>query len=116
MNLACLFETMMSRSKTPPKGQYFVTCNSRRDQQPFNIWFSPEQVTSGANLAVPKVYSEAQAREACERAIHANVTHPSTLDLSRLTGYATTEHNNGSPGIPVKTEHRLKVSLIFPML
>jgi hypothetical protein len=23
---------------------------------------------------------------------------------------------NGSPGIPVKTEHRLKVSLIFSML
>jgi hypothetical protein len=78
------------------KGQYFVTCHSRRGQQPFNIWFSPEQVTSGANLAAPTVYPEAQAREACKHAIHADITHPSTLDLSRLAGYATTEHNNGN--------------------
>jgi len=33
-----------------------------------------------------------------------------------LTGLLVVEKKTGSPGTPVKTEHRLKVGLIFPMV
>ena len=78
------------------QGAYYVTCNARGGGVPFNVWFTPDEVDSGNALAVPDAYPEAQSRQACERAITARVSHPSTLDVHRVLGYATKVHNNGN--------------------
>lgn len=78
------------------EGAYFVSCNAKNGGTPFNVWFTPEQVETGDTLAVPEAYPEQQAWQACERAIRARVSHPSTLDIHHILGYATTVHNNGN--------------------
>lgn len=82
---------------TTRQGAFYVMCEPRNGGGTvFNVWFTPEQAMGGAPLAVATAYPEAPAREACERAIRAQVNNPSTLDLHRVTGYATTVHNNGN--------------------
>ncbi len=78
------------------KGAYYVTCNAKNGGQPFNVWFTPTEVNAGGTLAVPKAYPEAPSRQACGRAIEARVSHPSTLDVHHILGYATQVHNNGN--------------------
>lgn len=78
------------------KGAYYVTCDAENGGPPFNVWFTPDEVETGGPLAVPEAYPEAQSRQACERAIKARVSHPSTLDIHRVLGYATEVHNNGN--------------------
>ena len=78
------------------RGAYYVTCNATNGGPPFNVWFTPDEVNAGRTLAVPEAYPEAGSRRACERAITGRVSHPSTLDVHRFIGYATTVHNNGN--------------------
>lgn len=78
------------------QGAYYVTCNARNGGPPFNVWFTPAEVNAGATLAVPEAYPEVGSRRACERAITERVSHPSTLDVHHVIGYATTVHNNGN--------------------
>ena len=78
------------------KGAYYVTCISKSDSLPFNVWFTPGDVETGSKLGVPKAYPEEPSRRACEKAIKARVTHPSTLDIHQFMGYATQIHNNGN--------------------
>jgi len=78
------------------KGAYYVTCNAKNGGPPFNVWFTPDQVETGNALAVPEAYPESQSRQACERAIRRQVSHPSTLDIHHFVGYATKVHNNGN--------------------
>ena len=77
-------------------GAYYVTCNARNSGPPFNVWFTPDEVNSGSSLTVPNANPEAQSRQACEQAIQASVTYPSTLDIHHFLGYATEVHNNGN--------------------
>lgn len=78
------------------KGAYYVTCNAKNGGPPFNVWFTPGEVETGSTLAVPTAYPETQSRKACERAIKARASHPSTLDIHHVLGYATEVHNNGN--------------------
>ncbi|OJX68446.1 MAG: hypothetical protein BGO92_18630 [Magnetospirillum sp. 64-120] len=91
----CAAVTTGVRSSSKP-GTYFVTCTPKGGGGPFNVWFTPAQANGTAPLAVPTAYPEIASREACEREIRARVTNPSTLDLHRVIGYATTVHNNGN--------------------
>ncbi len=81
------------------KGAYYVTCNARNGGPPFNVWFTPDEVEAGNALAVPDAYPEVQSRRACELAIRARVSHPSTLDIHHVLGYATEVHNNGNRSV-----------------
>lgn len=78
------------------KGAYYVTCIAKNNGPPFNVWFTPSDVETGSTLGVPKAYPEESSRRACEKAIEARVTHPSTLDIHHIMGYATQVHNNGN--------------------
>ncbi|MEQ3626183.1 MAG: hypothetical protein ABNH38_18345 [Tateyamaria sp.] len=78
------------------KSAYYVTCNAKNGGPPFNVWFTPNEVEAGGTLAVPEAYSETQSRQACERAIKAQVSHPSTLDVHHVLGYASEVHHNGN--------------------
>ena len=78
------------------QGAYYVTCNAKNGGPPFNVWFTPDEVSAGRTLAVPEAYPETGSRRACERAITERVSHPSTLDVHHFIGYATTVHNNGN--------------------
>ncbi len=78
------------------KGAYYVTCNAKNGGLPFNVWFTPGEVETGGTLAVPRAYPETRSWAACQRAIKARVSHPSTLDIHNLLGYATEIHNNGN--------------------
>lgn len=78
------------------KGAYYVTCNAKNGGPPFNVWFTPDEVKSGNTLTVPEAYPETQSRQACERAIKDRVSHPSTLDIHHVLGYASEVHNNGN--------------------
>ncbi len=78
------------------KGAYYVTCNAKNGGSPFNVWFTPDEVKSGNILAVPKAYPETQSRQACEQIINEHISHPSTLDIHHVFGYATKVHNNGN--------------------
>ena len=114
-NCAEIFTGYRSSSR---KGAYYVTCNAKNGGPPFNVWFTPDEVKSNRNLTVPPPYPAAQSRKACEQAIQASVTHPSTLDLHQLTGYATEVHNNGNRtviqefsariGLGVELQHQAK--------
>ncbi len=100
------------------KGAYYVTCNAKNGGPPFNIWFTPDEVKSNRNLTVPDPYPEAQSRKACEQAIQASVTYPSTLDIHHFIGYATEVHNNGNRtvfqefsaknGLGIELQHQAK--------
>lgn len=92
-NCASIFTGYTSGSRP---GAYYVSCNARNGGQAFNVWFTPEDVKSGITLAVPESYPETQSRQACERAIKDRVSHPSTLDIHHVLGYATEVHNNGN--------------------
>jgi hypothetical protein len=78
------------------KGAYYVTCNARDGGEAFNVWFTPSELQSGDNLARPKPYPEGRSRKLCEEAIEARVSHPSTLDVHQVVGYATKVHNNSN--------------------
>jgi hypothetical protein len=91
----CAQISVGGRSTTKP-GAYYVTCEPRNRGTVYNVWFTPAQVADSTRLAAPTAYPESFAREACEREIRARVTNPSTLDLHRFTGYATSVHNNGN--------------------
>ncbi len=78
------------------KGAYYVTCDAKNGGPPFNVWFTPEAVAAGQQLGVPESYTEAKSRDACEQAIKRKVSHPSTLQIHRVFGYATEVHNNGN--------------------
>jgi hypothetical protein len=78
------------------KGAYYVTCNAKNGGEPFNVWFSAADVEAGGTLTAPKAYPEAPSRQACEKAIEARVSHPSTLDIHHFLGYATKVANNSN--------------------
>lgn len=78
------------------RGAYYVTCNAKNGGAPFNVWFTSGEVEAGGTLGVPEAYPEAPSRLACEKAIEARVSHPSTLDIHQIVGYATKVHNNGN--------------------
>ena len=89
----CAYITTGYRSSSK-EGAYYVTCNDSDGGAPFNIWFTPEQVLSGENLALPEPISESESIDMCHRAIRMNVRHPSTLDIHAL-GYSTNLSQNG---------------------
>lgn len=76
------------------KGKYYVTCNTP-DGMPYNVWFSPSDVKSGKTLASPEPIQEEIARETCISEIKSRATHPSTLKIHTVTGYASNVFPNG---------------------
>jgi len=78
------------------KGQVYVTCTPKNDAEPFNVWFSLDDVKSGRNLAAPTAFDEARSRQLCVDAIRSRVNHPSILDIHTITGYGTRVANNGN--------------------
>lgn len=78
------------------KGQIYVTCNAKNGREPFNVWFSLDDVKSNKNLSAPTAFDESISRKMCSDAIKDNVNHPSTLDVNTFTGYATRVANNGN--------------------
>lgn len=78
------------------QGEYFISCNARSDDQMYNVFFTVKQLANGTSLATPQPFPEDESRQACENAIRGSVSHPSTLNIHRILGYATTTHNNGN--------------------
>ncbi len=80
------------------KNTYYISCERKSGELPasFNVWFTVKDIADGKVLTAPKAISEDIAREACIDQIKANVSHPSTLDIHHVTGYATTVYNNGT--------------------
>lgn len=78
------------------KGQIYVTCNAKNGREPFNVWFSLDDVRSNKSLSAPTALDESISRKLCIDAIKGNVNHPSTLDINTITGYATRVANNGN--------------------
>lgn len=76
--------------------KYFVTCLSKNSEDYFNIWFSLNDVRSGKKITAPIPFDEDKSRELCIDEIKRRVTHPSTLDIYFLTGYATSTAPNGN--------------------
>lgn len=81
---------------TSGKGSFFVTCHPRDGSETFNIWFTPPGSASSARIASSTPYPESNARAACEAEIVRQVLNPQSLDLNRITGYATKGYNNGN--------------------
>ena len=69
------------------KGRYYVTCDSRNNEPPFNVWFTSKDVSSGENLAAPTPFPEDQSNMACWDAIRSNASHPSTVDIHSFAGH-----------------------------
>ena len=78
------------------KGAYYVTCTAKNNGPPFNIWFTPSDVQTGGKLRATEAYPEMLSSRACEMAIEARVTHPSTLDIHHFIGHTNQVHNNGN--------------------
>lgn len=81
---------------TSSKGDFYVTCNAKNGGDPFNVWFFAKSVSSDRKFSAPKPVDETFARNNCESRIAASIVHPSTLEIHRITGYATQTHSNGN--------------------
>lgn len=91
----CLKITTGYRSGSK-KGQYYVTCSAKNGGEPFNVWFSPDDVKTDQKLAIPAAFNESASKQMCIDAIKSRVNHPSTLDIHSITGYGTRVANNGN--------------------
>jgi hypothetical protein len=82
---------------TSRDGQFFVTCAAKSGEA-FNVFFSLDQASS-KSIKAPTAVSSSFARQACETLIMNNATHPSTVDIHGILGFATTAHNNGNRAV-----------------
>ncbi|MBC7101791.1 MAG: hypothetical protein H5U13_00990 [Parvibaculum sp.] len=92
-NCASIYTGYYSEKK---RGSYYVTCNAKNGKEPFNVWFSSDEIASNSKLGIPVAYPEQPSRVACEQEILGQATYPSTVSFHRILGYATTVHNNGN--------------------
>lgn len=95
-NCASIYTGYRSSSQ---QGAYYVTCTAMNGREDFNVWFTPEELTSSGSLALPEPYPEQQSREGCNSAIESFVMNPSTLDIHSLLGYSSNVGNNGKRAI-----------------
>ena len=107
-------------TKEPHK--YYVTCKPEPPAVVYNVWFTQDDARGTAPIRNPEPYGETESRRLCEQAIQARVANPASVDLNRITGYATTAHGNGNrtivqtfssrsvQGETVKTEARCLVT------
>jgi hypothetical protein len=78
------------------KGGYYISCVSSVDAHNFNIFFSRQDLEAGAKIGIPESFDEAASRRGCVKAIKDRISHPSTLTVHSIMGYATKVHDNGA--------------------
>jgi hypothetical protein len=74
---------------------YSVVCHGEGDDL-FNVFFDKADAIGSAPLKNPEPFGESQSRRTCEDAIKDAVSHPSTVDINSIMGYATEAGGNGN--------------------
>ena len=73
---------------------FFITCNGP-DDQPFNVWFEPEDASGGRSFAAIPNMRRGDAVIACERAAKLAANNPQTVDFSTFMDVAFLTYPNG---------------------
>jgi hypothetical protein len=79
----------------PQRKPYYVTCLAKDGKDAFNIFFNATDISSDAPLRGPSPFDESASRRLCERAIKGKASHPSTVDIHSIMGYATSTSGSG---------------------
>lgn len=83
----------LSPSRSKPKDPvFFVTCTPSSGA-PFNVWFRPSDADK--TFAAVRPIPQGDAVLACEQAVKAAATHPSTVDFSRFLDVAYSAREDG---------------------
>ncbi len=72
---------------------FFVTCG--KGHKVFNVFFSKSDVEKDKKFREKKHISKSRATDFCESYTKSNVTHPSTVDFSRIMDLSVYETPNG---------------------
>jgi hypothetical protein len=81
------------RSK-PGKPVFFITCYSGADQ-PFNVWFEPDDAASSKSFAAITNISRPDAIQACQQAAKVAAQNPQTVNFSTFMDVAYLSYPNG---------------------
>lgn len=84
----------LSSTSTKAHPTLYVTCG--KGTQVFNVFFTPQDVTSNKRFEAPRNIDHGQAVTLCESYAKSHATHPSTVDFSRVLDVAVSDGANGN--------------------